>query len=148
MKKKEKREHLWPCQKCGECCLNIPIEIEFVNTRRDKFQRIVIEEIISPKEIGDSRFIFIRTSDGKCVFLDQHNECAIYYDRPKICRDYGRKPGGLECIHVTPSGRIRTPSESERVKKKINMLHKERAKITGNSDKELFGVHFTYDGEE
>jgi Fe-S-cluster containining protein len=145
MNQKQKgRDNSWPCQNCGDCCVNTPIDKDLVDRMREKFQRTVIKEHIS-REIKGVTYLTIVTTDNKCVFLDNDNKCVIYQNRPGICRDFGRRPGDLECIHVTPSGRIRTPAESERVKKKVKKLYQEKKNLHGNKDKFLFGVSYSYD---
>ncbi|MGA2122498.1 MAG: YkgJ family cysteine cluster protein [Methanoregula sp.] len=145
MAKRNKRENKskdWPCRMCGECCVNIPIEDSLVNQMRDKFQRNVIKEFSSPGIIRGPRYLTIKTSDDKCVFLDFNNKCVIYEHRPSICQDFGRRPGPLECVHITPSGRIRTPEESKKIKIKINRLQNEMAAMYGDFDEKMFGVHY------
>ena len=144
-KSKEKRNgYPWPCQRCGDCCLNIPIDKDLVDGMREKFQRAVIKEHTS-REIKGVTYLTVTTADNKCVFLDNNNKCVIYQNRPWICRDFGRRPGDLECIRVTPSGRLRTPSESERVKEKVKKLQRDKNKLLGNKDKVLFGISYSYD---
>lgn len=141
---RKEKDKSWPCQNCGDCCVNTPIERDLVDRMREKFQRTVIKEHIS-REIKGVTYLTIVTADNMCVFLDKENKCVIYQNRPWICRDFGRRPGYLECIRVTPSGRIRTLAESERVKEKVKKLHQEEKKLHGNKDKFLFGVSYTYD---
>src|SRR5208337_2575374 len=102
----------WPCQRCGKCCVVLPMAPDLIINNRNKFQRKVIEE--HPFETSPGHYMLsIITDDMNCVFLTKNNLCAIYEDRPEICRKFGHSIGVLECHRVSPSGRIRTPKESK-----------------------------------
>lgn len=97
---------------------------DLVNRFRHKFQRPVVHE--HPFEIVEGFFLLTEiTKDGYCVFLTEDKLCAIYEDRPEICRKFGQAPGVLECHRVTRSGRVRSPEEAARALKRIQKLEKE-----------------------
>jgi Fe-S-cluster containining protein len=71
------------CKRCAECCKKLTVKI----TKKD------IDRI---KKLGFSHFFefddFIRSyvllKDEKgCIFLEE-DQCKIYDDRPKTCKDY------------------------------------------------------------
>lgn len=59
------------------------------------------------------------TEDGDCVFLKLDNTCAIYEDRPQVCKSFGLSGGAMECPNVAPNGRIRSKEEAKRAKIRI-----------------------------
>lgn len=140
---------IWPCQKCGYCCTVIPIDRHLIEKNRDKFQRIVKEEIITKM---NPNMILICTIDSKCVFLTEDNLCSIYDERPQICRDYGLSGGPMECPKVAPSGRIRGTDEIKRVKKRLvksNLnIFENFSKRTGIEIKEYYPSDDLTDDEE
>ena len=99
------------CIRCGDCCEHCILAEDLVNSHRSSFQRTVIREQRFPA-IGQ---VFIRTADGRCVFLLPDNTCAIYPDRPLIpCRVFGI-PEYLECPKVAPDGTLRSRQEYDRI---------------------------------
>ena len=63
------------------------------------------------------------TPDRACVFLKEDNSCAVYDDRPDICRNFGREWWGpMMCPNVAPDGRRRSGEESEALKGIIKMM--------------------------
>lgn len=99
------------CIRCGDCCEHFLMATELVDRHRLSFQRTVIQEQHFPG-IG---LVFIRTADGRCVFLRMDHSCSIYPDRPLIpCRVFGM-PEYLECPKITPEGAIRSPQEYDRI---------------------------------
>jgi Fe-S-cluster containining protein len=74
----------------------------FVNQYRDYFQREILKEHEYPIDEIE-KAITIITNDGKCVFLKDNKTCAIYNDRPQLCRDFGHGIGAMECHRVAPS---------------------------------------------
>lgn len=90
------------CSKCfskchAECCTWVDLDIEWVSKNRDKIQRNVYGYIES--EIpGKAKFVtnMELDSDGKidnlkqtCPFLTSEYKCAVYKERPFICRVFG-----------------------------------------------------------
>jgi len=71
------------------CCVNLPIKYDLVDRMRDRFQRSVIDEILSPEQInGKPRFILVRTTDEKWVFLDEENKCTIYEEQLFVLQNF------------------------------------------------------------
>jgi len=93
----------------------------FVNRFRDKFQRVVVQE--HPFEVANGFFtISIITEDGYRVFLTKDKRCAIYDDRPPVCRKFGHGSGVLACHRVTANGRVRTPDEVVKARVRLDKL--------------------------
>ena len=88
------------CQRCGECCGPVPIFKEFYLEHRHKALRV--HEL---KEFGNK--VIAITEDCRCIWLDDFKQfnirCAIYEDRPEVCRQFGRNPKNemlLKCPHL------------------------------------------------
>ena len=98
-------------ENCGECCGPIPINKKLFEKHKDKIQR-EIKQIV-----GD----FYLTEDLKCIFLNKETKCAIYEDRPQICRNYGiGKFDALSCPYIKPNGNPRSPAMQRRIQRQIN----------------------------
>jgi Fe-S-cluster containining protein len=113
-KRQHEKENSWPCKMCGSCCTIMPMSEQLIDRFRDHFQRPVIEEQVFSANDG-LMYIKIITPDKKCIFLKTDNKCAIYENRPEICKKFGRKAGNLECVWISPSGRIRSISQVSRI---------------------------------
>lgn len=64
---------------------------EFVESHRKFFQKPVREEFFINTSAGKEIIIVTDTSDRACVFLKEDNSCAVYEDRPEICKNFGRE---------------------------------------------------------
>ena len=103
------------CKKrCAECCGIIGIPKELAMKTQDLAQ-------IKPKEVIESEGkLYIVTPDMLCVYLNrQTKECAIYEDRPEICRIYGLIPA-CPCPHFDLDGRRRNRNEACLIQIQIN----------------------------
>jgi len=118
--KGKRTEREWPCQKCGWCCEYFLMDIDLVNENRHLFQRSVKKEHIPSRYHGEKIIVVTDTPNRKCVFLKDNNECAIYENRPDICKMFGLSGGEYECPKVAPNGRIRSPEEVKRATKRID----------------------------
>ena len=76
---------------CGKCCTNIEIPHKIFNANKDKIQR----EIIELRDYPNGYYPI--TKDKMCCFLTADKRCAIYPDRPEICRLYGESDD-LPCM--------------------------------------------------
>ncbi|NOR85895.1 hypothetical protein GQ473_07325 [archaeon] len=104
----------WVCRKsCNECCGNIAFPKAVFEKNRGKIQRPIFEELELDGEI------YPATNDGVCVFNKADCRCAIYPDRPEVCRLYGTIPD-LKCPYVDPRGVARTPAKVRRTQREIN----------------------------
>lgn len=99
---------------CGECCGMIPLDKDVFAKYRDRCQ-------VDPIKIhlGADNEIFPETKDGWCVFLDRlTKQCAIYDDRPEVCRLYGSGDiPSLACPHLMPSGKPRSRQSRRKIQR-------------------------------
>jgi Fe-S-cluster containining protein len=122
----EQQASEWQCQHCGWCCEKFPMDPTLVNTHRDKFQRPVRNEILKFHPFTAQLVMIVDTDSSYCVFLKSDNTCAIYEDRPKICRMFGHSEGPLECPNVAPNGRVRSKIGAFFAKRRIAKITSER----------------------
>jgi Fe-S-cluster containining protein len=93
--KKPRREDLTPgeilCAYCpAKCCRYFALPIETPQTFRD-FEYIrwyLLHDRATVFTENESWYLLVHT---RCKHLGDHNLCAIYETRPKICRDYSTK---------------------------------------------------------
>jgi hypothetical protein len=106
-----------PCpDNCGECCGAIPFEAEFLEKHKDKIQRPIIESLPFAKTE-----IYPVTKGNACPFLRKEDmRCAIYEERPEICRRYGYDEDVLPCPHYDKDGNKRCRQSFRRVQRQIN----------------------------
>lgn len=105
----------WKCKSgCSQCCGIVPIDRWICKIHEGKQQRKVVE-IIGDKN-GE---VYPFTEDGKCVFLTPDNRCAIYDDRPDVCRQYGQCDE-LPCPYIKKNGNPRSPAQVRRIQRQIN----------------------------
>jgi Fe-S-cluster containining protein len=110
-----------PCDKCPHktnpegyfCCGIIPFPLKFLEEHREKFQ-----ENGELKENGEQAVIL--TKDFLCVFFNRiaHN-CAIYDERPDVCRVYGTIDR-LKCPYYKRSGNLRSSASQRQTIRQIN----------------------------
>lgn len=99
---------------CGECCGVVPIEAQVYNGAKS----LICQPVITEMEIEDGYVVPI-TDTGTCAFLNGDKSCAIYFNRPQVCRDYGIIVK-LPCHRLTPDGTLRTRAERRRIRKLID----------------------------
>lgn len=81
---------------CGaKCCSLVPIPKEIWEAHQDDIQRDVLEEMEGQCDLGD--VILPITADLHCPFLKEDLDCAIYADRPHVCRKFGDESHPLMC---------------------------------------------------
>ena len=80
----------------GDCCGPVPIPKEVLDRNRFKIQRPIAQEI----EMFPGEFVPL-TRDLNCVFLTKDFKCAIYDERPWVCRKFGSGDPSprLQCPH-------------------------------------------------
>ncbi len=76
------------CKDCGKCCGPVPFEIGFYEANRDKIQTQAVNEIYG----AFPGMVMPLTEFGECVFLTKNKRCAIYDQRPHVCKLYGTIP--------------------------------------------------------
>lgn len=93
---KEWKKH---CRNCGECCGPIPMPRVLYLANREHIQHLPDQVIAG----GNEDMVVPIRDDLHCVFLTDDKKCAIYEQRPYICRLYGTIPE-LACFKVkTPA---------------------------------------------
>ena len=84
------------CDKCGACCKTFPIfasEDDAIREPRILSEGLRLDDSISDKEW---RFkLYPLPFHHRCCFLGEHNLCAIYENRPDVCRAF--KAGSAQC---------------------------------------------------
>jgi Fe-S-cluster containining protein len=55
------------------------------------FQKPVREEFFVQTHRGKEIVVATDTPDRACVFLREDTSCAVYEDRPDICRNFGQE---------------------------------------------------------
>lgn len=99
----------------ADCCGIVPINRMVFKLNKRHYQ-VKIKDLIKTSRIE----IYPITEDGKCIFLNRSTyKCSIYYQRPLICRNYG-KIDGLPCPFITQSGKKRTLKDSKIVQEAID----------------------------
>lgn len=87
----------------AECCGLVPIPNETINRNLALIQRlytrIPVKELLG---IDDTESSAVFDNEAKCcAFLTQDYRCAIYSERPEVCRLFGtRAIPGLKCPHL------------------------------------------------
>lgn len=115
---------------CGECCGIVPIPKEIARKTEHLAQ-------IKPEKIfAFNNDLYIITPDMKCVYLDRKTKkCAIYKDRPRICRLYGLTPR-LPCPYIKENGERRSLAERKLVQIQIDNTVDLAIKIAEAANKE------------
>ena len=89
----------------AECCGVVPIPRSLWQKKQHAIQIPVIETFKgqarnkSDPSIQES-FILPVTKDHYCPFLKEDLSCAIYEDRPEICRKFGDESHPMMCCPV------------------------------------------------
>lgn len=82
-------------KKCrAECCKRAPLPETFVRQYANRMQRQ--PEIM---EVSDGGQIIAADRQGYCVFLADDYRCAVYRERPELCRMFGSGSSVLACWH-------------------------------------------------
>jgi len=78
----------FPCEMCGKCCHQ-----PYIMLLDGEPERIAKHLMMSADEFiekylhrVDGRWLFKKS--GKCKFLDDGKRCAIWTERPEVCRDF------------------------------------------------------------
>lgn len=88
----EKKNWLTFCKGCGTCCGVFPIPNDIFAPHQGRAER--------PYELVETEgHVIPVTEDGFCIFLNSAKRCAIYADRPRICRLYGEIEA-LKCTRL------------------------------------------------
>ena len=99
---------------CGQCCGLIPFDRELLLGKQIHQQR----EFYKLVELGKNE-VLPMTKDHLCVFLTEQKTCAIYDERPDVCRKYGIDPE-MPCPYINEKGRARSPAKARRAQRQID----------------------------
>lgn len=100
--------------KCkGACCGAVPIENTIIQSHKALLDELGMYQTLP---LTESSSVVLR--GDRCAFLS-NNQCTIYADRPKVCREYGTIPE-LPCAYLAPDGIPRTRSDRRRIQKAID----------------------------
>jgi len=114
---------------CSECCGVVPIPMDTWN----KFKHLARKPKVFNEDKAEG-VVYAINDDFFCAFL-KDNKCAIYENRPKICRDYGLIEG-LPCPHIKPNGHKRSPAQAKRIiRQKRKELHNFMKRLKDRGDK-------------
>ena len=100
------------CQNCksfqhlckSECCSLVPIDKALWEKNQDKVQQKPSEIL----EMGHNVIVPI-TPNMKCPFLSPDLSCAIYDDRPEVCKLFGNESHiNLTCAYQRANGDARS----------------------------------------
>jgi len=115
---------------CCQCCSPIPFTQEFLKTHAVCPNREIIDII----KINTGEII-VYTRDFKCIFLNEHNRCSVYNDRPQTCEEYGMS-NKHPCPYINSLGAEREPSRIKKLNRewdeKIERMKNEVRKRKGN----------------
>jgi Fe-S-cluster containining protein len=117
----------------ANCCGPIPMPKETY----ERVKGLALAKHEAFEDDSDQEVYVVNSEDSlKCVFLKPDCSCAIYEDRPEVCRNYGTAPD-LECPYIKPNGNLRSPAQNKHVQRKINQkidwtMKKIGQKITKN----------------
>lgn len=126
--------------KCkGECCTWVPLSIKFIKEHENKIQRKILcfephkdrHTVVYPiVEFANHNGIerAVDVTKQKCIFLDNNNRCAVYNDRPEICRLFGttHQPDNTLTCHYHLGKEYSFPKDNTPEKELID-----RASMTG-----------------
>ena len=100
-------------ENCGECCGLVGFTREFLERNKDKMQRPV-EEFVGWKNSELIPF----TKTAACCFLNADKTCAVYGERPDICKEFGTS-ARLPCAYFRQDGKPRTPAKTRQMRRQI-----------------------------
>ncbi len=84
------------CKGCAKCCGPVPFKIQFYHDHTSLIQTKPEREFVG----AFPGMVVPITEFAVCVFLTDAGRCAIYDERPMICRLYGTVPE-LKCPKIT-----------------------------------------------
>lgn len=105
----------------ADCCGIVTFKKSMVRKNIDKLQASIDEW----KVVGND--VALLTKDIKCVFLTKNNNCAVYEDRPDVCRCFGsgKDWDGKEdvlmlCPHFKPNGNTWSPAKKKQIQRIVD----------------------------
>jgi Fe-S-cluster containining protein len=96
----------------SECCGPFPMNETFFNKHKDKAQ----PNYTATQVLADA---YLYQANGDCCFLKSDRTCAIYEDRPSVCRRFGDESHiFLCCPKMDRLGNRRSPGKRDQLAKK------------------------------
>lgn len=107
----------------ARCCGIVPIPVHIWQRNQHNIQKDVKEKlkcyITDPEKIRHKAIIPV-TNDGLCPFLKEDLSCAIYNDRPTVCKKFGDETHwALKCPMQKVDGTPRTDEEKKELDQEI-----------------------------
>lgn len=97
-------------ENCGECCEDGMIfNRDFFYANEGKAKR----KIMVVLELKDNN-VYPATFDRICPFRGDDCKCAIYDDRPELCKNFGVTEH-LSCPYIDKDGNPRTQEEADKI---------------------------------
>ena len=98
----------------AECCSIVPMKRETFAVNFDKCVRPVCDL----QDVGNDDVLPI-TEDGKCTFLTAGLECAIYTERPEVCKKFGDETHiNMTCAFQSKTGVRRSLVQQKKIHNK------------------------------
>ena len=103
------------------CCGYVPIDKDLWERSQEKVQTV-------PEKVMDfDGAVLPFTKTGKCPFLTPELSCAIYDERPEVCRLFGNETHiNLTCTYQKANGEARSFHERKKIEKKQDAIMKNR----------------------
>jgi len=110
-----------PCEKCGgSCCNYVAIQIDKPSCKKDfDYIRWYLAHKNVNVFVDHDKNWFVEFRTG-CDFLQKDKRCAIYPERPRICRDHGNGEGECEYYDTPYSEYFSSLDQFESYLKKRN----------------------------
>ena len=110
--------------KCHACCCGmIPFEKKLYNDNVDKIitKPIKVNEFheLDPFDNKEKDFIIPITNNMTCCFLQDDYKCAIYDERPTVCKVFGDETvPALSCHYQDKDGKKRSRQSKRQLERK------------------------------
>jgi len=107
----------------AKCCLCCPLPEDLVRDNQDKIQEQPVDVWKAPSYKGVPQCL-APTPSLKCCFLKDDYTCAVYDERPEICRMFGDESNCfLSCEFQHKDGQQRSSRARQRLLKKCEKKH-------------------------
>lgn len=112
------------CKCKAHCCGIVPIPTPIWQRNQHKIQ-VEVQKVhkvrITDQENELHTAMLPLTEDGLCPFLQEDLKCAIYEDRPKVCRQFGDESHwALRCPMQHKDGTPRSEEDQIELTSKVN----------------------------
>lgn len=80
------------CKGCGDCCKDPTIIVPLEDRHKKlEFTRWLMGFGFDVQVVGGLAYVRV---PGRCLWLNEHNRCDIYSQRPQLCRVYQCEENG------------------------------------------------------